>query len=108
MQNCHFFYNATGLQTRISGFNKTDSRKKFPVRVLTEIAGNTFKKDVIKWSHFMKVTKLLLRVLTLIKKICMHLTSYIFQEIFGKTPALKISEDFQKNAYGKNLLTSSR
>ena len=56
----------------------------------------------------MKVTKLLLRVLTLIKKICMHLTSYIFQEIFGKTPALKISEDFQKNAYGKNLLTSSR
>ena len=95
-----FFSNTTGLQSRISSFNKTDSKANVSCQC-SEIAGNTLRKDRSQ-SHFIKVTRLLLRILRLIKII-----SCIVQGIFRTTPGLKISEDSQKNVFGKVFLSSS-
>ena len=71
------------------------STKQTPRKMFT---GNMLRQD-LQWSNFIQVTRLLSRILTLIKKI----TPCIFQGMFGKTSVLKISEDCQKNVFGKVL-----
>ena len=64
-QNCFFFCNATGMQSRISGFNKTDYTKKSFLLVFWN-SSKYLRKD-LQWSHFIKVTRLLFKSLTVIK-----------------------------------------
>ena len=45
LKNCLSFCNATGLQSRISGFNKTESKENVSCQC-SEIAGNTLSKDL--------------------------------------------------------------
>ena len=65
-QNCFFFCDATGMQSRISGFNKTDYTKKSFLLVFWN-SSKYLRKD-LQWSHFIKVTRLLFKSLTVIKK----------------------------------------